>query len=96
MAQYNPVDLLASSSKPLLILQGESDFQVTYETDFLAWQEALESREQVTFKSYPQLNHFFIESQGDDQGTVDEYEHAGIVAEKVIEDMAQWVWNQMD
>ncbi|MCK0471014.1 alpha/beta fold hydrolase [Halalkalibacter sp. APA_J-10(15)] len=96
MDKYNPVELLEGSSKPVLILHGETDFQVTYEADFLAWQEALESREKVTFKSYPQLNHFFIESRGDNQGTIGEYEQPGIVADEVIEDMAQWVWIQSD
>ena len=47
----------------MLILQGERDYQVTMQ-DFAGWRRALGSRKDVTFISYPKLNHCFIEGAG--------------------------------
>ena len=75
-------------AQPLLILQGERDYQVTME-DFGRWQAALQGRENVTFKSYPALNHLFMEGEGPSSPA--EYEQAGYVAEEVIRDIASWI-----
>ncbi|MBD2039612.1 hypothetical protein [Microcoleus sp. FACHB-672] len=72
----------------MLILQKERDYQVTME-DFQGWQQALSSRQNVTFKSYPQLNHLFIEGMG--KSVPAEYQNAGYVAEPVINDIAEWI-----
>jgi len=69
-------------------LQGGRDYQVTTE-DFEEWKIALSARENVEFKLYPTLNHLFIEGEG--PSTPAEYEIAGHVAERVIDDMANWI-----
>lgn len=74
--------------QPLLVLQGERDYQVTM-TDFEAWKKALASRQGVTLKSYPTLNHFFVE--GESRSTPLEYQNAGHVAQVVIDDVAHWI-----
>ncbi len=56
---YQPEVSAKSISRPLLILQGERDYQVTME-DFRNWKTALNDNHQVTFKSYPDLNHLMI------------------------------------
>ena len=70
---------------PMLILQGERDYQVTT-ADLQGWRDALSDRKDVTIKSYPTLNHLFI--AGDRTITPSEYERPGHVADLVVEDIA--------
>ena len=73
---------------PMLILQGERDYQVTMK-DFALWHAALDGRRNVTFHSYPKLNHLFIAGEG--KATPAEYQNPGHVAPEVVEDMAAWI-----
>lgn len=73
---------------PLLILQGERDFQVTM-ADLSRWKSVLSSRRDVAFRSYPSLNHLFIAGSGPSLPA--EYQKPGHVAEQVIHDIADWV-----
>lgn len=73
---------------PMLILQGERDYQVTM-PEFAAWKAALGSRGGATFHSYPALNHLFIAGTG--QSLPAEYDVAGHVAEDVVRDIADWI-----
>ncbi|BAC14698.1 hypothetical conserved protein [Oceanobacillus iheyensis HTE831] len=94
MDEHDVGEIALHSNKPMLLLQGEEDFQVTMEQDFTMWQELLEEKDNTTFKSYPELNHFFITSQGPNKGTVEEYSIPGHVDEQVIEDIGQWIHKQ--
>jgi uncharacterized protein len=85
---YNPPEAAKALKEPLLILQGERDYQVTMD-NFEAWKKALAGRPNVTFKAYPQLNHLFIEGEG--KSTPADYEKPGHVSEAVIADVAGWV-----
>jgi len=76
---------------PLLILQGENDFQVTM-NNYDGWKQALSTRKDVTYKSYPKLNHFFISV--DQPSTGAEYYTPGNVPATVIDDIADWVLKQ--
>ncbi|WP_339282880.1 alpha/beta fold hydrolase [Oceanobacillus sp. FSL K6-3682] len=91
MDQYDIGQIALDSNKPILVLQGEADFQVTMEKDFAAWQSIFENDPQVTLKSYPNLNHIFILSQGENKGSVQEYQIPGHVDEKVITDISDWI-----
>jgi fermentation-respiration switch protein FrsA (DUF1100 family) len=71
-----------------LILQGERDYQVTM-GDFQRWKAALPSKQNVAFKSYPKLNHLFVEGNG--KSAPAEYDVPGHVAEDVINDIANWI-----
>lgn len=62
-SSYDPVRTAKELSLPMLILQGERDYQVTM-ADFAAWQKALAHRKNVTLKSYPTLNHLFFTGEG--------------------------------
>jgi uncharacterized protein len=84
---YNPPETAKTLKTPLLILQGERDYQVTMD-NFEAWKKALAGRPGVTLKSYPKLNHLFIEGEG--KSTPADYEKPGHVAEAVIADVAGW------
>lgn len=88
LRDYDPAEVAKGLSRPMLILQGGRDYQVTTE-DFEGWQVALSSRADVAFKLYPSLNHLFIAGEG--PGTPAEYEIAGHVAEEVVDDIASWI-----
>ena len=85
---YQPATVAKTLKQPLLILQGERDYQVTME-DFDQWKAALADRKDVTLKSYPTLNHLFMEGAG--KAKPEEYGKAGHVAEPVIADIAGWI-----
>jgi uncharacterized protein len=85
---YDPAAMANSSTTPLLILQGERDFQITMK-DFAGWKAGLTRRGEATLRSYPGLNHLFI--AGDGKPTAEEYEQAGHVAAAVIGDVAEWI-----
>ncbi len=85
---YRPADAAKALKQPLLILHGERDYQVM-RVDFEAWKRALAGRSDVTFKSYPGLNHLFIAGQGPPGPA--EYQRPGHVAEAVVADIAAWL-----
>ena len=57
--------------------------------DFELWRKSLAARRDVEFKSYPKLNHVFMEGEG--KSTPAEYDREGHVAPAVIDDVAAWV-----
>jgi dienelactone hydrolase len=89
---YRPAELAKSVAKPMLILQGSRDYQVTAE-DFENWKAALGSRRDVEFHLYPKLNHLFFEGQGLPEPNEYMQTH-GSVAPYVIDDIANWIKKQ--
>jgi uncharacterized protein len=85
---YDPPSAATRVKPPMLILQGERDYQVTPE-EFAKWKAALGSRRDVTLRSYPALNHLFIAGTGPSLPA--EYQVPGHVAEDVIRDIATWI-----
>jgi len=94
MEDFNAGSLAAASTKPMLILQGEDDFQIYADIDFALWEEILQGKDNATLISYPGLNHFFIDYDGPFEGTIAEYKQPGTVDTTVINDMADWIWKQ--
>jgi fermentation-respiration switch protein FrsA (DUF1100 family) len=87
---YHPEVVAQGLRQPILILQAEGDYQVTME-DFQNWQNALGSRSDVQFKSYPGLYHLFMPVEGGGKATPASYSVPGHVVEEVIDDIAQWI-----
>jgi hypothetical protein len=85
---YDPAATAARLKIPMLVLQGERDYQVTM-ADFAGWQKALAGRKDVRLKSYPKLNHLFMEGEG--KAKPAEYEKAGHVSREVVDVVAAWV-----
>jgi dienelactone hydrolase len=85
---YNPVATAAKLEMPILILQGERDYQVTMD-DFAGWKKGLEGRKGAVLKSYPALNHLFHKGVG--KAKPEEYEKPGHVAKEVIDEIATWI-----
>jgi fermentation-respiration switch protein FrsA (DUF1100 family) len=93
VAKYNPaISIKNQPNRPFLVLQGEKDFQVTME-DFQLFQKQLEGANHVTFKSYPELNHLFMNSTMEMPTTI-EYLTPSNVNYEVINDIAVWIKNQ--
>ena len=88
LRDYYPPEVAKTLKQPMLILQGEKDYQVTMK-DFENWKAVLASRKDVVFKSYPKLFHLFIETE--DKPAPSNYEKAGHVANYVIDDIANWI-----
>jgi len=88
LKSYDPVLTAAGLGRPILILWGERDYQVT-RADFDGWRKGLSASPNATFKSYPALNHLFMEGQG--RSTPAEYQRAGHVPEQVILDICRWI-----
>jgi len=74
-------------SLPMLVLQGERDYQVTMK-DFARWKHALENRKNARLVSFPQLNHLFVAGEGISGPS--EYDVPGHVDRKVIEEIARF------
>ena len=89
LKDYDPVADSAKIGKPMLILQGERDFQVPMK-DFNLWKAGLAKSKGVVVKSYPALNHLFVAGSG--PSTTAEYAKPGQhVAPEVIDDIAGFV-----
>ena len=85
---YRPVAVAARLSLPMLILQGERDYQVTMQ-DFGLWRSGLLRCPNAYFKSYPRLNHLFQEGKG--KSTPLEYQQASPIPTYVMDDIAGFV-----
>jgi uncharacterized protein len=88
LRDYHPAEAARSLRRPMLILQGGRDYQVTA-ADLQGWRDALGDRKDVTIREYPDLNHLFISGTG--PGTPAEYAVPGRVADRVLDDIAAWV-----
>ncbi len=86
---YDPPTSAKSLKQPMLILQGERDYQVTMADDFAKWKAALSGKAGVTFHTYPALNHLFLPGAG--KSLPAEYDVAGHVPVEVITDIAAWI-----
>ena len=88
LKDYDPAAAAKKLAIPLLILQGERDYQVTM-TDFALWKTAVGGAKGVVMKSYPALNHLFVAGEG--KSLPAEYSKPGHVALAVIDDIAKFV-----
>ncbi|HEY9712230.1 MAG TPA: alpha/beta fold hydrolase [Chroococcales cyanobacterium] len=85
---YDPAAAAKNVQKPMLILQGESDYQVTMK-DYDGWKKALSDRADVTFKLYPGLSHCFVKAGA--KPSPQDYEKPQNVSDQVISDLAGWI-----
>ena len=86
---YDPAGQAKLLGIPMLILQGERDFQVNMK-DFAAWKAGLAGLPNVTMKSYPALDHLLVEGTG--RSTSADYRKPGQhVSQEVVDDVAKWV-----
>ncbi|WP_374226851.1 alpha/beta fold hydrolase [Ktedonobacter sp. SOSP1-85] len=86
---YDPVMTAATLDKPMLILQGGRDYQVTVEDDLSRWKAGLGHRPDVTIRVYDADNHLFFSGTG--PSTPAEYEPAQHIDPAVVADIAEWL-----
>lgn len=85
---YKPTDLAKKQSGPMLVLQGENDWQVPI-SEFNTWKSELKDRKDVEYKSYPKVNHMLAEVNV--LSTGNEYIQPSNVASSIIDDIAAWI-----
>ena len=92
MGQPTVEDYLNKTDKPMLIMQGEKDFQVRADRDYAAYQKILVGRSNVTFKLYPGLSHAFVPATYEDISMAKkEYSIEKHIGDDVISDIANWI-----
>ena len=85
---YNAVRTASTLTCPLLVLQGERDYQVTMR-DYGLWLMGLLTCPKAQLKSYPALNHLLQEGKG--KSTPLEYNEAHPVPAYVADDVAGFI-----
>lgn len=82
MDDRSTAELAARLTKPVLVLQGESDVQVYADKDYVLWKEVLKNNTKASYKLYPELNHFFTRDSDAGDNKVDS---------QVVQDLADWI-----
>lgn len=92
MGEHSVSKYVDDLKKPILIMQGEKDFQVKVDKDFSAYQNLLKDKPNATFKLYSNLNHVFVPSvYGCITKAKKEYNVEQHIDETVIADIADWI-----
>lgn len=92
MGEHPSSAYLEKTAKPILILQGEADFQVKADTDFRLYKELLSHRANVVFRLYPGLNHCFVPTLGMRIANAKkEYSKERHIPAEVLDDVAEWI-----
>ena len=92
MGEHPVSDYLIAMEKPMLIMQGEKDFQVKVDKDFKEYQNLLKGKSNAAFKLYANLNHAFVPSvYGSIMKANKEYNVEQHIGEEVIADIANWI-----
>ena len=94
MGEHDAASYLAPMEKPILIMQGDKDFQATVDRDYHAYEQLLSGKSNVTFHLYEGLNHAFVPSvYGDIMKAKQEYSKEQHIGDPVIADIAKWIQN---
>ena len=88
LAAYDIVEAAKEITEPVLLLQGEEDYQVTME-DFEIWKSAVGEKENWRMISYPGLTHVFVPGEKTEGAAV--YAREGKVQEDPVLDIASFV-----
>jgi len=92
MGEHAASDYLKVLEKPVLIMQGEKDFQAAADKDFAAYKQLLSGKPNVTFRLYENLNHAFVPSvYGNIMKAKQEYNVEQHIGEDVLADIANWI-----
>ena len=88
LADYDILQAAKDITRPVLLLQGEEDYQVTLE-DFGIWKNALREKENWQMISYPGLTHVFTAGRKTEGAEV--YSRPGRMDTRVIQDIADFI-----
>lgn len=87
--EYDPVPAAAALGKPMLILQGGRDYQVTVQDDLARWRDGLGHRADVTIRVYDADNHLFFPGAG--TSTPADYAAPQHVDPAAVAEISQWL-----
>ncbi|MFB9678637.1 alpha/beta hydrolase family protein [Streptosporangium vulgare] len=85
----DPVATAAALDRPMFVLQGGRDYQVTVADDLPGWRAGLAHRPDVTIRVYDADDHLFFPGSG--PSTPAGYEPAQHVDPAVVADIAEWL-----
>lgn len=88
LAEYDIIAAAKEITEPVLLLQGEEDYQVTM-VDYGLWKDAVGGLDNWRMISYPGLTHLFM--PGAKTEGPDAYARVGKVQENVIRDIAAFI-----
>ena len=92
MGQHQTAEALQACQKPMLIMQGEKDVQVSAERDFALYKKLLSDRADVQFRLYEGLSHAFVPAI---YGTIDkaakEFKVEQHIGDTVLDDIADFI-----
>ncbi len=92
LRDHDPITAARRLQLPMLLLQGERDYQVTLADDYQSWITAFAGVNSFRAQSFPGLSHLFMPA-GDPPGPAD-YQKTGHVDDAVIEAIASWLVQQ--
>lgn len=90
---YNQTQIAQKIAQPMLILQGEADYQVRVE-DFEIWKKTLKDNKNITFRLYPKLHHNMAAINHEGLSVPNDYKIPANVSEAVINDIIGWINKQ--
>jgi pimeloyl-ACP methyl ester carboxylesterase len=85
---YVPAELAKEQTGRMLILQGENDWQVSM-NQFDGWKKSLQNRSDISYISYPHVNHLLTEYGALSVGM--EYGTPANVSSDIIKDIVKWI-----
>ena len=85
---YDPLATAAALPDPLFLSQGGRDYQVP-PGELDGWKRALGDRTDVTYATYPAMNHLLLDGTG--TPTPAEYTVPGEVHAQLVADLAAWI-----
>lgn len=91
LLDYDQVATAAELDRPILILQGGRDYQVTVADDLAGWRAGLAHRSDVTIRVHDADDHMFFAGHG--PSTPVDYEAPHHLDPAVITDIADWLDN---
>ena len=92
LVDYDPVASARAAARPMLILQGERDYQVTM-ADLAGWRDGLSGIADIRLRSYPALDHLFMAGSG--ASLPADYMQPRNVDMQVIDDIAAWIKDRL-
>jgi pimeloyl-ACP methyl ester carboxylesterase len=89
MLRYDEIATARSIPQPLLLLQGDRDYQVTVKDDLNVWLKGLRRRKGVTVVRFPKADHLFLDGTGR-PNPLENY-RPGHLDPKLIATIAAWI-----
>lgn len=89
LRDHDPVAVAAALDRPMLLLQGGRDYQVTVADDLARWETGLAGRPDVAIRVYERDDHLFFPGTG--PSTPAGYGPAQHLDPEVVADIADWL-----